>query len=110
MVELNWRRSRKPVNGNRNVNQILNQPMKRRKKVNKRIPANIQIFYWNFLHNVRETIPNQITTHTFIHRVKYIYIYNLYDTGLFFYGTSSYEDGKKTKCIYNTIPVEGFYN
>ena len=28
---------------------------------------------------------------------------------MFFYGTSSYEDGKKTKCIYNTIPVEGFY-
>ena len=28
---------------------------------------------------------------------------------MFFYGTSLYEDGKKTKCIYNTIPVEGFY-
>ena len=83
--------------------------MKKRKNVNKRIPANIQIFYWNFLHNVRETIPKQITTtHTlFIHRVKYIY--NLYDTGMFFYGTSSYEDWKKTKCIYNTIPVEGIY-
>ena len=28
---------------------------------------------------------------------------------MFFYGSSLYEDGKKTKCIYNTIPVEGFY-